>query len=285
MKDWVLPVHQAYPAWLCINFIFVCVIWHVQKWRQQWSLPSTLVCVFVRFTTAFIVAIIGYYETYFSHEKDIITFIICKVLFVSFLYGATISSRIFLADFWFADGIYFSERTPKDKVTRTQYVSSVLITITEFVGMHWFYWRYLKLPITFTLELPYFRTLFVMLSLESVADISYGAFHHLILHGPLWFTHKLHHGIYRPTIVLGRYFDALDWFIEYHVPECVAFLGLHYFFGIDAITLYLLTAESWGISLEHHCGKCKPSSISEINLFHYEGCLSTPLRFSAMFNH
>jgi len=54
---------------------------------------------------------------------------------------------------------------------------------------------------------------YVILALP-IHDFIYWFFHGYLLHGPLWFTHRGHHKIHRPTIDSGRDFDILDWFVE-----------------------------------------------------------------------
>merc|ERR550539_491490 len=95
-----------------------------------------------------------------------------------------------------------------------------------------------------------------MLASAFCADFYYGFWHCLLLHGPLWSTHKEHHHIYRPTVTTGRFFDALDWFCEYHLDELTVIITMYLIpqYQVQTFLFGILTAESFGLSMEHHCG-------------------------------
>eukprot|EP00494_Astrolonche_serrata_P023774 UN24032 len=147
--------------WLVFNIILITVDYLWDKDRQYFPYIKTIVCHCVRYVTTWIVLLAFVYLMFkCCHEQKeelpLTTFFTYQFCFIVFNYTLHYFTRLWLSEVYFGDEAYTGKRTALDKVTTTQYITTLIITFSEWCLCQYLYIYVFKFPISMDMNFSWF---------------------------------------------------------------------------------------------------------------------------------
>jgi len=258
------------PQYILFNSVMQFPVWYYTR-RKQWNFFNDL--AIVNFTFLSLICVSTFVDAFIqfgTRKENIVQTLI--VYFITF-YIAHLFAYIWgelVANVYCSNLPHYSGRVKEKSILYMLWQEMIQATVDAAGYAVLFYLAPFDLTVIKGSPPNPIETAIGTALIWPVPDLVFHFFHGVILHGPMYFSHRAHHQIYRPTVRSARVFDALDWFFEATMAVSAGALALNYVLlqATGNFHRYFWTmslTDAFFVSMIHHCGKPGvPSSASNL---------------------
>lgn len=254
------------PTYIVFNSILQVPVWYFAR-RKQWNYLTELLVVHFNFMwSIFMGAILDILLLYSSSVDNIVQKL--AVLFIAFFSAHMLAFTWaeFSANHFAKDLKPFSPRVKEPPLSYVIQQEALQALVDVFGYMLLVAVCPFDLFVNQGEKASYIVQMIGITLMVPAPDFVFYVFHGLILHGPLWESHRAHHTIYKPTVGAARKFDAIDWFFEFTMAANAAAIATNYLIlkgvgSYDRFLMHYSLVNGYMLSMMQHSGKNLPCGV------------------------